>query len=384
MSDPAKSAAEIEDVLTSIRRLVSDTSQPDRRTGPSAGKLVLTPALRVAEPDDPWVPVPPAADVVDAADAADAPRDATQAAPDEGDDPAWGLEDRLADWGEIEESAQEAVAEAMAESGKADGPGAAGQALQDNPQAIDDRVDVAEATDAFDLSALAPFGADAASDAPAGGFEPETGDADWPDPGADSALRDLAAARFGAGAPEAGVDAPLADSPDGDAPQDAAEDRLAPAETDDAASDDTARDEGVELDDPVMTKSEPAPESPPESPPEADKAQDAGTEPAAFTPIFSRRPDGDGGGRDADPSAKATDAADAEDDDDVEDLGEALSPFSFPDAEDGILDEETLREIVAEVVRQELQGALGQRITRNVRKMVRREIRLALAADDLE
>ena len=68
----------------------------------------------------------------------------------------------------------------------------------------------------------------------------------------------------------------------------------------------------------------------------------------------------------------------------IEDLGEAASPFSFPEAEDGILDEETLREIVAEVVRQELQGALGQRITRNVRKMVRREIRLALAAEELE
>jgi hypothetical protein len=370
MSDPAKSAAEIEDVLTSIRRLVSDTSQPDRRTGPAVGKLVLTPALRVAEPDDPWVPVPPAAD---AADAADAPRDAPQAAPAEGDDPAWGLEDRLADWGEIEESAQEAVAEAMAESGKADGPGATGQALQDNPQAIDDRVDVAEATDAFDLSALAPFDADAASDAPAGGFEPETGDADWPDPGADSALRDLAAARFGAGAPEAGGDAPLADSPDGDAPQDT-------AEVEDAAPYDTAQDDGAEPDDPVTTEAE----AEPGPRPEADTAQETGAEPAAFTPIFSRRPDAGGGDRDAASPVKAADAPDDEDDDDVEDLGEALSPFSFPDAEDGILDEETLREIVAEVVRQELQGALGQRITRNVRKMVRREIRLALAADDLE
>lgn len=367
MSDPAKSAAEIEDVLTSIRRLVSDTSQPDRRTGPAVGKLVLTPALRVAEPDDPWVPVPPAAD------AADAPRDATQAAPDEGDDPAWGLEDRLADWGEIEESAQEAVAEAMAESGKADGPGATGQVHPDGTQTIRDRVDVAEATDAFDLSALAPFDTDAASDAPAGGFEPETGDADWPDPGADSALRDLAAARFGAVVPEAGGDAPLADTPDGDAPQDT-------AEVEDAASGDTAQDDAAEPDDPVTTEAEA--EADPR--PEADTAPETGAEPAAFTPIFSRRPDGGDGDRDTASSVKAADAPDDEDDDDVEDLGEALSPFSFPDAEDGILDEETLREIVAEVVRQELQGALGQRITRNVRKMVRREIRLALAADDLE
>ncbi|MEM9321002.1 MAG: hypothetical protein AAGA70_18660, partial [Pseudomonadota bacterium] len=48
------------------------------------------------------------------------------------------------------------------------------------------------------------------------------------------------------------------------------------------------------------------------------------------------------------------------------------------------LDEVALRELVAQVVREELQGALGQRITRNVRKMVRREIRLALVAEDYE
>ncbi len=49
-----------------------------------------------------------------------------------------------------------------------------------------------------------------------------------------------------------------------------------------------------------------------------------------------------------------------------------------------ILEEEVLRRIVAEAVREELQGALGERITRNVRKLVRREIRLVLAADELD
>ncbi|MEO3476395.1 hypothetical protein AAFO90_01855 [Phaeobacter sp. CAU 1743] len=51
--------------------------------------------------------------------------------------------------------------------------------------------------------------------------------------------------------------------------------------------------------------------------------------------------------------------------------------------EDTYLDEESLRELVAEIVREELQGALGERITRNVRKLVRREIHRALAAQDL-
>lgn len=52
--------------------------------------------------------------------------------------------------------------------------------------------------------------------------------------------------------------------------------------------------------------------------------------------------------------------------------------------EDAVLDEETLRAMVSDIVREELQGALGERITRNVRKLVRREIQRALAAQDLE
>ncbi len=50
----------------------------------------------------------------------------------------------------------------------------------------------------------------------------------------------------------------------------------------------------------------------------------------------------------------------------------------------GALDDEQLRALVSEIVREELQGALGERITRNVRKMVRREIYRALAAQGLQ
>ncbi|MDF1728296.1 MAG: hypothetical protein P1U53_11170 [Sulfitobacter sp.] len=49
-----------------------------------------------------------------------------------------------------------------------------------------------------------------------------------------------------------------------------------------------------------------------------------------------------------------------------------------------LIDEEMLRDLVSEIVRAELQGALGERITRNVRKLVRREIHRALTAQDLE
>lgn len=48
------------------------------------------------------------------------------------------------------------------------------------------------------------------------------------------------------------------------------------------------------------------------------------------------------------------------------------------------LDEDALRDLVARIVREELQGRLGERITRNVRKMVRAEIARALASRELD
>jgi cell pole-organizing protein PopZ len=43
-----------------------------------------------------------------------------------------------------------------------------------------------------------------------------------------------------------------------------------------------------------------------------------------------------------------------------------------------------LRALVAEIIRAELQGALGERITRNVRKLVRREINRVLMSQDFD
>jgi hypothetical protein len=62
-------------------------------------------------------------------------------------------------------------------------------------------------------------------------------------------------------------------------------------------------------------------------------------------------------------------------------------PVPAPEVQDSALadlDEETLQALVADIVRQELQGALGERITRNVRKLVRREIHRVLMSQDLE
>ena len=46
------------------------------------------------------------------------------------------------------------------------------------------------------------------------------------------------------------------------------------------------------------------------------------------------------------------------------------------------LDEDALREMVRDIVHQELRGALGERITRNVRKLVRREIYRVLSSEE--
>lgn len=316
MSEAAKSAEEIEDVLASIRRLVAGPV-PARNTpeAATAERLVLTPSLRVRDPDDPWARVSPAVH--------DSEQTAAQAE-DAGDrDRAWGLEDRLADWGEIEQSAAEAVADALSQ----------GQGVRIPDQL--DRVMFSRKAPAQD----APEPGDLADDL-TGDFEPETGDADWPDTGADGALRELFLAR---GQP--------------DAPQDGAQ-SLGMAET----RDDSAQ-----------------------TPPEPQDAP-AGHSPQDAQPLDDAPPASDIGVQDMEDDLTGPADEDLDDDleDEIEDLGEATAPFVFPDAEVGLLDEDTLREIVADVVRQELQGALGQRITRNVRKMVRREIRLVLAAEDLE
>lgn len=66
------------------------------------------------------------------------------------------------------------------------------------------------------------------------------------------------------------------------------------------------------------------------------------------------------------------------------DQGQATD--AAPDAaqESAMIDEDTLRALVSDMVRQELQGALGERITRNVRKLVRREIHRVLMSQDFD
>ena len=81
----------------------------------------------------------------------------------------------------------------------------------------------------------------------------------------------------------------------------------------------------------------------------------------------------------------ATDYGDDLCDDDVDngmpipdDLDETLAAYIAGGSE---LDRDEIRQLVVEVVRNELQGELGERITRNVRKLVRREIQRAATAN---
>jgi hypothetical protein len=57
------------------------------------------------------------------------------------------------------------------------------------------------------------------------------------------------------------------------------------------------------------------------------------------------------------------------------------NPYAQPEV---AFDEEVLRDLVRDIIREELAGSLGERITRNVRKLVRVEIARALAVRDFE
>jgi hypothetical protein len=65
-----------------------------------------------------------------------------------------------------------------------------------------------------------------------------------------------------------------------------------------------------------------------------------------------------------------------------------VSEAARPEEDDydlfGPIDEEALRDMIRDILHGELQGALGERITRNVRKLVRAEITRAFATRDAQ
>ena len=81
------------------------------------------------------------------------------------------------------------------------------------------------------------------------------------------------------------------------------------------------------------------------------------------------------------PAVQDDDQVVASDDPDLSDLDGQIDEYLDGGA---LIDEDKLRQMVTEIVRSELQGALGERITRNVRKLVRREIYRVLSSQEFE
>ena len=340
MSEPVKSV-EIEDVLSSIRRLVSDDRRmptPSGASEASAGldRLVLTPALRVAEasaPDGDRTLWPQDHSEQDAAgtqarDAALWPLD--EAAP----------EDRPADRPDLSQD----DADQVQDTAEAQDARVAAEAEQVASEALAE-----DATE--DLSAL-----DTAEDTPDAPQDP----APWSDPAATLYSAAGVVATAGAGDEDLGVkiaklEAVIAETHGHWEPDDPGTDDYAGTEVEKLDWSDTTgapepgpkatkRRAFVEtLEDPDAPGSDTAPEAAP-----------------GVEPVFR--------------AARRPAAEPAPDEDAIPDLA----------AQDTILDEATLRDLVAEIVREELQGALGERITRNVRKLVRREIHRALTMQNLD
>jgi len=361
MSDPVTNA-EIEDVLSSIRRLVS-TDEREKSAAPKVvpdeqDKLVLTPSQRV---DD----APEEDDAEDVGATGQAPVEA-----------AFLAQYAVAPDAESETPEHDAEAEdSAAEHAAPDTSG--GQDEAPEPEFKHHEEDHffkasehgaengAENGNVFDADSepetLDSPVADAGADAP------EEDEHDAVNGGDQATVDAEEAEEVSAGADDspdlqariASVEAALAGrddewEPDGDDDDPYAGDQMATLEWEDHASDESEAGEAL---------------------------KDAEAAPFEAAPDEGFEPDTEGLADDFTPSA-------TEQDDHLE-RSEDATPESEDAADDwqlesDVLDEDALRDMVSEIVRQELQGALGERITRNVRKLVRREIHRALASQEFE
>ncbi|WP_373352943.1 hypothetical protein [Pseudoroseicyclus sp. CXY001] len=351
MSDPAKNV-DIEDVLASIRRLVSEgeRSQSHGTARRGAGRLILTPAQRVAPDEAEADPVAEAPEEAPAPVAAEAPEEAPAESPasDVAEAPFWSDAD-------MEEASRLGDAEdhwKVPAAPKADDiPEEAAEEPERELWSVDDWLGPAEAeTLGTDEPRIGPELEDEEDEAPA----------------LDEEVASLEAAIARRRALAAGEDLPprAAETP--------AEER----EAEDAPADDLAGDlSGILADGGA--------EAPARRPLRlVDMARDPAVEEEAALPPIVAPADG------PEPAAAAWAKALAE----AHEVGERRRADAAADTSveerldaalrvDGI-DEAALRELVTKIIREELQGALGERITRNVRKLVRREIYRALAEDE--
>ncbi|MEZ0467209.1 hypothetical protein [Phaeobacter sp. SYSU ZJ3003] len=357
MSEPV-TQAEIEDVLSSIRRLVSEddrkgaarvtgaeesalpeTEPAEPRSEKAATRLVLTPALRVSEAK------PEAADPIDTAYAREVPPEGTDSSASS--IPAVEVETDLASVATDETDA-----------------GAVGQAVELAEETPAEEAQSTSDEDATDAGEDAPWKDPWATLYQAAGVTGVEGFQDASDEVEAQSEASLSDAMLEETDPADRVFAVVQKITELEAKVARSEEQWEP----DGRSSDPYAGTNVETlqwqdhhdEDPASEETAEEVVSWPESEATADTAEDAGPE---FGPATETEH--------ADPARGIAEEAIT-----VETLG-ALTE------EDSYLDEDSLRELVAEIVREELQGALGERITRNVRKLVRREIHRALAAQDL-
>lgn len=357
MSDPVKSS-EIEDVLASIRRLVSEeargemqarrqsVTQPQKQpeavdrpeeNTPVAEALVLTPALRVHEGGRAT------------SEAQDAPRE------EAGDQTA-------------EEFAEAVVADVAAEL------------------AEDSHTDHLD-QDVVEEDAIAEAIAEAEDDLPEPPAEPQTLETKI------AALEALIADNSDAWQPDTDLaeEAPEREQADASEPEDADLHSATEDAPDLVDSGESALDWEDHLPEPAEDSTDHAEEPEPESAEvvaePADHVEDAVTEASEF----DEDPDQSDDFADAEPetpedtSDLSDDYADGQSHAENGTSVEASEEARLSEAADALtIDEDTLREMVVDIVREELQGALGERITRNVRRLVRREIHRALASQELD
>ncbi|EEB84877.1 hypothetical protein [Roseobacter sp. GAI101] len=378
MSDPVTNA-EVEDVLSSIRRLVSEERRPLNRAKPEAkfeDKLVLTPSLRVSND----------APLVDAYK-----KQAPDVSPTEWDDRAV-----------VDVADKDVLEDRFAEAETAEGQTGAG-AFDDLYPALDGDADadVQAWQDHDDASAGGPDSFDFSN--PLHNFDPTSDEfdieplklhnprkevqADEPAKSAEKPLPSFTTSRsniLNLGDSELVEDVPP--TPDRLSAKIAALESAisripenwepdAPGDDDYSGSEAPAMvwEDDVEFDAkgaPLRQVKTPQPDEAIESAVkdvQTDTTDDHSAEGARLAEEF----------RLAEASRFARDEDHFDEDEGTADAGIGLGPEEF-------LDEAMLRDLVSEIVRSELQGVLGERITRNVRKLVRREIHRALTAQDLE
>lgn len=327
MSEPVTNA-EIEDVLSAVRRLVSESGAPRReeRRPETYGKLVLTPAFRVDTVADPKPAV----------------------------EPATTAEQQPTDEAKRDDRPMASV-ESLVQ-----------RAVSGSPEPVTSQVD--EDDDWDEPEALADDAAQTTADdeAPEAGFM----HVETEDDGVVASLEDRIA-ELEAVVTEAEVEEW---EPDG-------------SETPEAPTTVIFRHAGAA------------------SGPRFETSFDEGEDESAEEPAASHdmpAPDPEGVGEaaeidvqeweDVDATAATYAVPDVEEDDDDYEAPYAAAPeqvmgdyeIGENTADDMVIDEDMLREIVGRLVREELQGTMGERITRNLRRMVRREIARAIALKDFD